>query len=461
MLQRHTSIPFNLLLCAVVLATGGSIFAALASLKAIPATKLPPSPVFNVTVFDVEAADLREVLIGFGTVVAEHEVEFSAQVTGEVVEVSPLFKTGIRISSTLRSGSQPADPLLIIDPELYLERLTQQENILAEVSAQQTLLQRQKENNQLLVDQATADEQAAKAEFDRATESFTRGVATKSELTGARLEYSRYQNLLLEKQNEARLFPAQESALSQQVQKLKTQIRLATIDVEHTRIRAPFSGVLSNIHVEKGQLVQSGSPLFHITNLETVEIAIPLHALDAAKLHGQLKAGQQPVVDLALNETTLPMWQGHVTRIAPRADELTRTIDVFVEVTNTPDQTPLLPGTFVQARIAGPLLKNILAIPRDAILGHSSESGRVFVVKNGQAESRTVTVARKLEGMAVLTAGLAPGEKLLLTNLDVVRDSSSVSVQAHHSLTDELAGQLTLESAGPPPEEESKASATD
>ena len=199
--QRHTNLLFHAGLCVGVLAAGGGIFAGLASLKETPPTKVPASPIFNVTVFDVETADLREILIGFGTVVAEHEVEFSAQVEGEVIEVSPLFKTGIRVNATPRSGSQPADPLLIINPEPYIEHLTLQEITLAEASAQQTLLSRKKENNRLLIARATSDEQAAKAEFDRATESFSKGVATKSELNSAGLEYSRYQNVLLGHQN--------------------------------------------------------------------------------------------------------------------------------------------------------------------------------------------------------------------------------------------------------------------
>jgi len=460
MSQRHTSLLLHATLCLGVLAAGGAIFAGLASLKQTPATRAPARPTFNVTVFDVEKADLREILIGFGTVVAEHEVEYSAQVEGEVVEVSPLFKAGVRVDATARSDNQPDDPLLVIDPEQYIEHLTQQEIALAEASAQQKLLNRRKENSRLLLAQATVDEQAAKTEFDRTSESFAKGVATKSELNNARLEYSRYQNVLLERQNESRLFPAQEEVLAQQILTLNTQIRLAGIDVGHTRIQAPFSGVLSHIHVEKGQLVQKGSPLFHVTNLDTVEIAVPLHAMDAAKLHDQLKHGHQPAVSLALNETTQAMWQGHVTRIAPQADELTRTIDVFVEVTNTPDSLPLLPGTFVQARISGPLLKNVLAIPRDAILGYEATSGRVFVVQNGTVEARTVSIDRKLEGMAVVTEGLAPGEQLLLTNLDVIRIDSAVTVQAHHSLSDELGGQLTLESVTTAPADTLKSGAT-
>ena len=194
----------------------------------------------------------------------------------------------------------------------------------------------------------------------------------------------------------------------------------------------------------KWQLVRAGAPLFRVTNHDVVEIAVPLHALEAAKVHERLKTGKQPSVEIAVNETTQSIWTGRVTRISPRADDETRTIDVFVEVTNEPGATPLLPGMFVQTRIEGPILKNAIAIPRDAVLGSHPEHGRIFVVEEGVTKSRTVKIQRRLEGMAFVEKELSPGEKLLLTNLDVVKDGSNVVVQSQRSLKEELAGQTTL-----------------
>ena len=445
MTQRQRNILLNVAICAAVIAAGGGIFAGLAALRKEPETKEPPRQVFNVTVFEVEAADLREIISGFGTVVADREVEYSAQVGGEIVEISPLLKVGTLVAGASRSESEPLDPLLRIDPKVYVERETQAENALAETEAQKNLLAGQKANNGRLVEQAEQDEQDAKAEYDRAKANFAGKIITDSAFTQARLEYNRYYSALLTLQNEATLFPAQEETLKQQILSLKTKIKLASIEVGHTHVNAPFSGVLSEVHVEKGQLVQPGSKLFRVTNLDVVEIAVPLHALDAAKIHERLKTGRQPSVEIAVNETTQSIWTGRVTRIAPRADEATRTIDVFVEVTNEPGAIPLLPGTFVQARIEGPILKNAIAIPRDAVLGSHPEHGRVFVVKEGVTKSRTVKIQRRLEGMAFVEDELSPGEQLLLTNLDVVKDGSHVIVQSQRSLSEELAGQTTLQ----------------
>lgn len=443
MSQRHKSILINVAICVVVLAAGGGIFAGLAAMKKDPPTKEPATQVFNVTVFKVKPTDLREVVTGFGTVASDEEVTYSAQVGGEIVEISSLLKVGTAVDGSPRSGSEPRDPLLRIDPDVYVEMETQAENALEEAKAQKELLAARKANNERLIAQAEQDDRDAKDEYDRAKANFEGKTITESAFTKARLEYNRYHNALLQLQNEATLFPAQEKTLAQQILSLETKVRLAGIDLNHTRITAPFSGVLSEVHVEKGQLVQPGSPLFKVTNLDVVEIAVPLHALDAKKVHDRLKTGEQPLVEIAINETTKAMWTGVVTRIAPRADEDARTIDVFVEVTNEPGATPLVPGSFVQVRIEGPVLKNVVAIPRDAILGNHPEVGRIFVAKDGKVTSRQVKIARRLEGMAFVN-DLPGGEQILLSNLDVVQDGSQVKVQSKRTLDEEIAQQTTL-----------------
>lgn len=443
MKPSHRSVPLNIGICVAVLFVGGAVFAGLAAMKEDPPTKEPATQVFNVTVFEVTSTDLREVVTGFGTVASEEEVTYSAQVGGEIVEISSLLKVGTAVDGSPRSGSEPRDPLLRIDPDVYVEMETQAENALEEAKAQKELLAARKANNERLIAQAEQDDKDAKDEYDRAKANFESKTITESAFTKARLEYNRYHNALLQLQNEATLFPAQEKTLAQQILSLETKVRLAGIDLNHTRITAPFSGVLSEVHVEKGQLVQPGSPLFKVTNLDVVEIAVPLHALDAKKVHDRLKAGEQPEVEIAINETTKAMWTGVVTRIAPRADEDARTIDVFVEVTNEPGGTPLVPGSFVQVRIEGPILKNVVAIPRDAILGNHPEVGRVFVVKDGKVTSQQVKIARRLEGMAFVS-DLPGGEQILLSNLDVVQDGSQVKVQSKRTLDEEIAQQTTL-----------------
>lgn len=454
MTEKHRSIPINLGLCLLALLVGGGSFAGLASLREEPARRDIEAKVFNVEVFEVRRSNLREIVRGFGAATAEREVVYSAQVAGEIASVSRRLKVGEAVSGPeffpndpiADSGSQQTqgEILLAIDPEVYHERLTQADNAVAEAHAEiQTLTQREKNNTRLL-DTSRRNYATAKADHERMERLAKDGTVTQNQLTLSQLEERRYERTLIEAENEHSLFAAQQRQLQKRVERLETEKKLAAIDVKRTEVRAPFSGVLTEVHVEKGQYVQPGTPLYRVTQIDSVEIAIPLHPLEFAKVAELVLAGEQPTVRLAENEVASTRWTGRVVRISPEADSATRTIDVFVEVDNRDVALPLLPGSFVQARIDGPILRDAMVIPRGAVIGSDPVTTRVFVERDGRAVSIPVTVARRLEGQAFIASGLSPGDRVVLTNLDALRDGASIDVQATTSVADSVPGGQTL-----------------
>ena len=107
-----------------------------------------------------------------------------------------------------------------------------------------------------------------------------------------------------------------------------------------------------------------------------------------------------------------------------------------MQVDNSQQVSPLLPGTFVQARIEGPVLKQVKVVPRDTVL-----DGKAFVEKDGVIEERTVKIARTLHSFAIIESGLEAGDRLVLTNLDVVFNGAKVRSTVTRNLAEELGKQ--------------------
>jgi RND family efflux transporter MFP subunit len=454
MSEKHESLPINLVLCVLALTVGGGGFAGLASLREEPAKREVETKVFNVEVFEVQRVNLQEVVKGFGSVVAEREVVYSAQVSGEVASVSRRLKVGEAVSGpeffpndpVLETGSSQTEGevLLTIDPEVYHERLAQADHSVEEALAEMQTLKQQEENNTRLLSTATRNYNAAKADHERMERLAKDGTVTQNQLTLSQLEERRYEQAFIEVDNQHSLFPAQRQRLQKQHDRLLTEKKLASIDVRRTEVRAPFSGVLTEVHVEKGQYVQPGTPLYRVTQIDAVEIAIPLHPLDFAKIAELVLAGEQPNVELAENEVASSRWHGRVVRISPEADTATRTIDLFIEVDNKDVAIPLLPGSFVQARIEGPILNDVIVIPRAAVVGNSSGSTRVFVERDGKAVEVAIEVSRRLEAQAFIRSGLSPGDRVVMTNLDALANGSQIAVQATTTPADSLRDGQTL-----------------
>lgn len=446
-------------LCVVILAGGGGTFSFLGAMKEPPETRPETERTLNVQVFSVEQATLREIIVGFGTVVAEDEVTYSAQVAGEIVNVSSQLKVGEPVAgagipatadgSASESDRTRGDLLLTIDPQLYQERLVQAENAVAEVDAELATLAGEEANNLRLLTKVQKDYKVARDEHERMTVLAKNQTITKSQLSQSLLELQRYEESLIQMENTRDLIPARRTQLQKKRARLETQRRLAAIDVRRTEVFPPFSGVLSRVDVEKGQHVQPGMPLFHVTQLDRVEVEVPLHPRDFAKVARLVTSGEQPPVQLAENEVTAAEWSGRVVRISPQADAGTRTISVFVEVDNSRQTLPLLPGTFVQARIEGPELPGSLVVPREAIVSNDPKHARVFVVAGDRAAAREVTISRRLEGLAFIQSGLTSNDELILTNLDVLRKDARIEVQSRIGLDEELAYEQLLRRVGP------------
>ena len=442
-------------LCVLIIAAGTGAFNVLSSMKEPPETRPEIERTLNVEVFTVEPATLREIISGFGTVEPEDEVTYSAQVSGEIVDVSPLLKTGESVAGagfsvgTTQTPSESdrtrGDLLLTIDPQLYHEQLVQSENAVAEVDAELKTLEGEELNNQRLLSKVEKDYKVAVSEHERMRDLAKDETVTQSQLSQSLLELQRYEESLIQMQNTRDLIPARRTQLQRKRERLETQRRLAQINVRRTQVFPPFSGVLSRVDVEKGQHVQPGTPLFHVVQLDHVEVEIPLHPRDHARVSRMVSSGKQPAVELAENEVTEARWQGRVVRVAPQADTGSRTISVFVEVDNTKHSHALLPGTFVQVRIQGPELPDSLVVPREAIVGNGRRIARVYVAKGERAAVREVSITRRLEGMAFIGSGLTRDDLLILTNLDVLGDEAKIEVRSRIRLDDELVGEQLLQ----------------
>lgn len=449
-MSSRTKALVNVVLIVLVLLGGAGLFSALAMMKEPPPKRENVDKIFNVEVFTVEAADLQEVVAGFGTARAEHEVAYSAQIAGEIMMVSPQMKVGERVTGpdfqSDLSGQESAaqrlegDLLLTIDPQVYHQRLTQAETGIAEAEADRKRVEVDEVSSKRLLDRAERDYSISKAEFAKAEKLAADGSITDSQLGQQQLDLQRYEEALLRIQTERELLPVRREQAETKLQRLTADRKLALIEVARTQVRPPFPGMLSEVMVEKGQYVTPGTPLFKVTSIDVVEVSVPLQPVDFSRIADLVVRGEQPLVRLAENESAAPRWTGHVVRIAPQADPDTRTLNVFVRVENQPGQAPLLPGTFVQARIQGPVLRQAVVIPREALPGNGDSAMKVMLAgAEGTASSRSISIVRRIEGLAVVSEGLQSGDQVVMTNLDALRDGARINRSASRTLAEELA----------------------
>ena len=436
----HRLIWSEILIIVILTASAGG-FAFLSSQKPKVQEKTTSERRLNVDAFHVHPVRFREKLTAYGIARPDREVIVAAQVSGEIVEVHHAFRVGTAVHGprTIVSADAPsrrldADILLRIDPRDYQERVQESDSRIREARREIEQLKQQKVNTRRRLEQARTSLEPLTQEYERIQTAFTRRSASASEVNRSLLELRRQDDAILQLENQLALAPHQIAAAEQRMQTSESNNDRARNDFEKTWVSPPFDGVLSEVLVERGQFVQSGSSLFRLVDPDIIEVPVSIGLDDWIQIAELVTDGQLPVVRLATVVDDGMLWEGTIVRVAPEADSGSRTISVFVEVDNQQQEQKLLPGTFLEARIDGREFVDVMVIPRGAIL-----NDHVFVIDANDNVTRVPVVqGRRLRSLVGIKSGISGGERLATTNLDLLRDGLNVAVQVETDINDEI-----------------------
>jgi membrane fusion protein (multidrug efflux system) len=201
------------------------------------------------------------------------------------------------------------------------------------------------------------------------------------------------------------------------VDALTASYELMRLNYSYTSIRAPISGVISAREVKLGAHVEAGTPAFRIT--ETSRLVAYLH-IPQVEL-ARIGAGDEAVVQV----DALP---GHevrasLARISPTIDTRNGTFRATVYIDN--EDGLLAPGMFSRFRIECEKHPDSLVVPSNALVQEDGEFV-LYVVNDGAAIRRRVTVGIASDGMTQILDGLDAREQVVVVGQSSLRDGSKV-----------------------------------
>ena len=195
----------------------------------------------------------------------------------------------------------------------------------------------------------------------------------------------------------------------------------AQIALEKMNVRAPFSGVITELpYYTEGTRVQSGAHMVSLMSYDKMYMDINL----PEKNISEVEVGQDVLVtNYTIGEDTL---QGVVSELSPAISNETRTFQGVIEIQN-PDRK-LRPGMFVKADIITARKDSTIVIPKDVIL--TGNRGKyVFVVeRNNAADDRRITTGIENQDYVEIVEGLKKNDRLIVKGFETLRDNSKVKV---------------------------------
>ena len=321
-----------------------------------------------ITVAPVKTIPLDRTLSIVGTLFAKDEATIAAQVDGQVE------KTRVDFGDRLTNGQEIA----LIDTTSYEALANQAAANLAKanasaLNAQQTLKRTQalrKDNvaSQSDLDKAVADDEQAKADVK---------AAEAAEV-------------------------------------------IAKLNVQRSRVKAPFDAAVAERIGSAGDYVKIGAPLFRVVNDNVLK-----YIVQAPESYAGLIKKEQPVV-FSVDAFPTNRFEGKVYLISPQVNTSTRAFAFGALVQNADHK--LRASTFARGQVI--LEKNVptLVVPLDAVVNFAGVT-KVFVVQNNKASTRTVEVGRILNGQQEILSGLIEGETVVLTGQSKLHEGTPVRIK--------------------------------
>ncbi len=360
-----------------------------------------PAVVRTITVQEPASGSGNTLLNASGYVTARRQATVSSKVTGKVIEV--LVEEGMKVEA--------GQLLARIDP--------------SNVEKSLHLAEAQAESSRKALEETRANLEQAEREFRRVTQLVSNNVASASELDRAEA---------LAKSLKARLERQQAD-----VAVAEREVALWKQQLDDTIIRAPFSGIVISKNAQPGEMISPMSVggftrtgICTIVDMSSLEIEV-----DVNESYINRVKPAQPV------EATLdsyPDWQipTKVIAIIPTADRQKATVKVRVGFEKLDPR--ILPDMSVKVAFqnaphaasssssdeekAG--MRGIKTIPKSAVRQHEGRDV-VWVVRDGRAERRAVTVGMTRGEFVTIAAGLSGGEKVVVDRTDHLAEGARVT----------------------------------
>jgi RND family efflux transporter MFP subunit len=205
----------------------------------------------------------------------------------------------------------------------------------------------------------------------------------------------------------------------------KAQLELAQINLEYTKVTAPFDGRLGARQVDPGNLVGSSGPtvLATIDQLHPIYVNFNLNERDALHLRDEMRrlkievgsnVGKAPIEVGLQNEKGYP----HVGVLDFADNSLsTSTGTIALRGIFQNQDTTLFPGLFARVRIPLGDPKPMLTIPASAV-GNDQQGDFVYVVAAGDVvERRSIVKGPVTDGRLAIRSGLSDGDRVVVNGL--------------------------------------------
>lgn len=255
------------------------------------------------------------------------------------------------------------------------------------------------------VDDAGMGQQLAsiQTQYDLAKTTFERQKRLWDQKIGSEIQYLQAQTQMV--------------SLSKSINQMKAQIA-------KTIIRAPFSGVIDEVFVERGQVVAANPQgLMRIVNLSQMFVST-----DVPEMYvGKVKVGSTVEADIT---SIGKKYNGKVRQVAKTINPANRSFGIEVSVPNP--ENLLRPNQVAKLKIVDYTNNSVIAVPTNVIQQDAKGNKYVYVVNNanansGVAKKTAITIGQNANNFTEILSGLNTGDRIVSEGANTVSEGMKLT----------------------------------
>lgn len=206
------------------------------------------------------------------------------------------------------------------------------------------------------------------------------------------------------------------------VQSAESQMKVLAKQLQHTTIKAPFGGVVTEKNIELGSTLGAGTKVATITDISRLKLTVQIPEKEIASF----KEGH--TIDIVCDLYSNQPIAGKIVMVGAKADRA-HNYPVQIEVKNSEDK-PLKAGMYGSVANTD-VTTNALLVPKKALVG-SEKDPQVYVVVDGKAVLRNIALASSNSDMYVVQSGLKEGDVVVVSGQINLADATPVTIAQTH-----------------------------
>lgn len=281
------------------------------------------------------------------------------------------------------------------------------------------------EKGQLIAVLDQRDFQAAVADLE------AKLIGARSVMKEAKLNYDRNAKLLASDTVAQSAFDSAQSSFESSraiVNSLIQELRRSKLNLQYTRLVAPFSGTIAVKSVDNHEFVQAKEPIVQLEDTSALDVVVDVP--ESLWVRGFIKKGDYDFKALAKFETYPGRdFELEIKEFQTKANAETQTYEVTLKMEN-PDGLAIHPGMTAEVVASMPENKELkhVSVPISAVVGYPDQDKYVWVYEKGAVKKRIVQVGRIVNDNFEVHEGIKPGEKVIVSGAHYLRDGQEVKI---------------------------------